>query len=242
MDGTPLIAAPEICPGCHSVDIETSVVHWRCRRCQEGVGERPRRELRLEAIQAKKAADVRAHNDAVIEKEFTPPDDFDVHNTGNELVGYLQSYHLEHGRTPTLKEWDARRPAGAPGSKSYRSRFGSWNAAMEAAGLVPNEIVSFAPRVAAPAPAIEVDPNEIVTARWIVRGESQISTYVQPPSLPDWREDLRRRYVTTLIEYVEATSPWEYEGSTEPIDVFYGKLCNRVERLLEMPKREAGAS
>lgn len=54
------------------------------------------------------------------------------------LIAALRDWAEAHeNESPTLAEWDFSRPVGAPSERVARKLFGSWNAALEAAGLAP---------------------------------------------------------------------------------------------------------
>lgn len=53
-----------------------------------------------------------------------------------EMIQALKAWAAEHeGESPTLTEWDFERPLSAPSDRVARKVFGSWNAALKAAGL-----------------------------------------------------------------------------------------------------------
>lgn len=58
--------------------------------------------------------------------------------TDDDLVAALQQHAAALGRTPSERDWVADRPAGAATIVTYRTRFGSWPAALDAAGLQRN--------------------------------------------------------------------------------------------------------
>ncbi len=58
--------------------------------------------------------------------------------TREQVLTALRADAERQGRTPTSKQWE-RRPATRPGYNAVRKHFGSWNAAIEAAGLVPED-------------------------------------------------------------------------------------------------------
>lgn len=53
-----------------------------------------------------------------------------------DIVDALFRWRYEHGRLPRAREWD-RPPAGFPPRSTVVRRFGSWTAAVEAAGYAP---------------------------------------------------------------------------------------------------------
>lgn len=60
--------------------------------------------------------------------------------TKDELIACLQAYAAEHdGVPPGFMDWKYGEP-GRPTSQTFRKAFGSWNAAIEAAGLRPRLI------------------------------------------------------------------------------------------------------
>lgn len=52
------------------------------------------------------------------------------------IVAALRDFELEHGAVPTRKAWDEAVPF--PSSRTIARHLGSWNAALEAAGMTPN--------------------------------------------------------------------------------------------------------
>ncbi len=60
-----------------------------------------------------------------------------VTRTDKELLDALRKLAAELGRTPLSKEMLVQRGLPSPGA--YQKHFGSWNAALEAAGLEPNQ-------------------------------------------------------------------------------------------------------
>jgi len=57
--------------------------------------------------------------------------------TNTDLIKYLQDYHFKHGRSPSqrsIRKLGYRFPA----PSIYVTRFGSWNKALELAGLTPS--------------------------------------------------------------------------------------------------------
>ena len=53
-----------------------------------------------------------------------------------EMLGYLRDFYRKEGRSPNSRDFRGKgRPKGAPGSSSYVEYFGSWDEALEAAGL-----------------------------------------------------------------------------------------------------------
>jgi hypothetical protein len=59
----------------------------------------------------------------------------------NADVEWLRRWAAAHaGRSPSLSEWTRSRPNGAPGVYVYKKTYGSWVAAIEAAGLPPRPL------------------------------------------------------------------------------------------------------
>jgi hypothetical protein len=58
------------------------------------------------------------------------------HWTSELIVYAIELWHRQHLRTPTTDEWDRAGP-NHPSRVSVIRRFGSWNAAMAAAGFRP---------------------------------------------------------------------------------------------------------
>lgn len=56
-------------------------------------------------------------------------------HTDEELLRYLREFSDKYNRPPTSHEISA--DESAPSPSPYYTRFGSWNAALEAAGLTP---------------------------------------------------------------------------------------------------------
>jgi DNA invertase Pin-like site-specific DNA recombinase len=52
----------------------------------------------------------------------------------SEIIGALQAWADVHGRSPTWSDW-ARSAANHPASRTLRDHFGTWNSALEQAGL-----------------------------------------------------------------------------------------------------------
>jgi hypothetical protein len=61
----------------------------------------------------------------------------------DEALDALRAWSLEHGRAPSLR--DARGDARLPGGPSCQLLFGSWNAALERAGLQPVQQAEWSP-------------------------------------------------------------------------------------------------
>ena len=58
--------------------------------------------------------------------------------TREAIICAIQRWVIEYGEPPTSKVWNGpRRPAGYPSVPTVKERFGSWNAAIEAAGYRP---------------------------------------------------------------------------------------------------------
>ena len=55
-----------------------------------------------------------------------------------QIRNALKAYHRQHGTSPTRPAWE--RLGLPPNSRTIEARFGSWNAALAAAGLPPNRI------------------------------------------------------------------------------------------------------
>lgn len=58
--------------------------------------------------------------------------------TAQQIIRALRAYDQEHGVTPTVGDW--RRDDCTPGDRAIRAKFGSWTAAVQAAGLEPHRI------------------------------------------------------------------------------------------------------
>ena len=58
----------------------------------------------------------------------------------DEILDHLRAWHRAEGSTPTKIQWERCRPRFAPNEFTIRSRFGSWNGAILAAGLEPNNV------------------------------------------------------------------------------------------------------
>ena len=59
--------------------------------------------------------------------------------TEEEMLEALREYAREHeGRSPSQRAYDAWRRDALPSCNNFPRRFGSWTAALEAAGLVPS--------------------------------------------------------------------------------------------------------
>jgi len=56
-----------------------------------------------------------------------------------EVIAAIQKYHRLHGRTPAARDW-LHGPSGWPYTASVQSLFGSWNAAIAAAGFIPRRV------------------------------------------------------------------------------------------------------
>jgi hypothetical protein len=57
--------------------------------------------------------------------------------TPAEITERLLTWTGEHGRVPTVKDWTLAKHH-TPSANLVQRRFGSWNAAIDAAGLTPN--------------------------------------------------------------------------------------------------------
>lgn len=57
-----------------------------------------------------------------------------------EILAAIRDWHRRYGRAPRKHEWDAYRRGRKlhPNAMTVKKRFGSWNAGLEAAGLVVN--------------------------------------------------------------------------------------------------------
>lgn len=53
------------------------------------------------------------------------------------IIECIQRFALEHGEAPAAREWMGPRRDGYPGTTSVVHVFGSWNAAISAAGFTP---------------------------------------------------------------------------------------------------------
>jgi len=51
------------------------------------------------------------------------------------LIAMLQAFYQRTGSAPTQSGWDAARKEGQPSEATFRNTFGTWNKALEAAGL-----------------------------------------------------------------------------------------------------------
>lgn len=61
--------------------------------------------------------------------------------TESELLEHLQQYHKEFDETPNMRAWkEYAKQRGLPDKGVYQRVFGSWNAAVEKAGLKPNTL------------------------------------------------------------------------------------------------------
>lgn len=63
--------------------------------------------------------------------------------TEGELLEHLQQYHKEFDETPNMRAWkEYAQPRGLPGKSVFQRVFGSWNNAIEKAGLKPNTLAT----------------------------------------------------------------------------------------------------
>ncbi len=71
-------------------------------------------------------------NTAIVEAGFEPRN---RHRSDEELLADLREFAERHGEQPTTRAIRAHEEIATP--PTYRKRFGSWRAALDAAGLVP---------------------------------------------------------------------------------------------------------
>lgn len=55
--------------------------------------------------------------------------------TRDSIIREIRAWHRKHGRPPSVAEWNVRTKAKWPTSCTVMRHFGSWNAAIEAAGF-----------------------------------------------------------------------------------------------------------
>lgn len=273
-----VVGIPETCPTCRSIDLHISEGQWRCRQCHDhsddwltrpisdaergagkdsGSGETPAGTASVEPATAP-VPEVRTDSPPLIEAAAPRL----ARYTDDELAAALKQHADTLGRSPSVRDWDAARPAGAATTVTYRNRFGSWPAALEAAGLEPNANglhrsqpaitgrppsppVSLA-ETAAPPPPLAAD------AAAEAPGATPIETPVRagvveavlPPTYAQTPVRLVASPVTRVPDLPPESEPdWREHAQRRYIDTLLGcvenwdgdgffPLCDRVERLL----------
>lgn len=116
--------SPMACPSCGYENLTTKGPEWACRKC-------PAQSPGYAAASGQTSVSpIAPASTARAAQTYTD----------DELLAALRAHAEVHGVAPSSKTWDTDRPDGAPSQAPYRDRWGSWSAALAAAGLEPVQV------------------------------------------------------------------------------------------------------